>query len=158
MLTKVWSGGQDGAEIAGLRVATAVGIKTGGWIAKGWRTHSGSHPEYATLYGVIEHASPLYPPRTACNIRDTDATFILGDNPHSPSCALTRHYCERYGKPFICVSVIQMVASSSAERAAGWLQRHHIEGLNIAGNRDIPAEVLDLWLRHVFVLSRGESR
>ena len=42
-LQEVWSGGQNGANIAGLRAAKAVGLKTGGWMPKGYRTEGGDH-------------------------------------------------------------------------------------------------------------------
>jgi Circularly permutated YpsA SLOG family len=38
LLKKIISGGQTGADQAGLRTAKRLGIETGGWMPQGWRT------------------------------------------------------------------------------------------------------------------------
>lgn len=47
-IEKIISGGQTGADIAGLRWARKNGVPTGGYIPKGFRTESGYKTEYAT--------------------------------------------------------------------------------------------------------------
>ena len=155
-LIEVWSGGQIGADIAGLRAARAVGLKTGGWIPRGFRTHEKSRSEYAALYGLVETESAGYPARTKANVRDSDATLILGDNPESAGCALTRFACEQYGKPYLVVTVAEMAAPGSDHVVAVWIRELKVRRLNVAGNRDAPETVLEEWFRRVLLSLLGE--
>lgn len=84
LLTKIISGGQTGADMGALKVAKELGLETGGTMPKSFIAHDGEHPEFATLYNIKEHASPKYPPRTACNVRDSDATVRFASNFDSP--------------------------------------------------------------------------
>ena len=67
-LWKIISGGQDGADIAGLRAAKSVGLKTGGFIPKGFKTKSGPKPEYSEQYGINQTSTEDYAFRTALNV------------------------------------------------------------------------------------------
>jgi len=51
------SGGQTGADIAGLRAARALDIPTTGFMPKGWTTERGPKPEYAQKFGLLEWTS-----------------------------------------------------------------------------------------------------
>ena len=42
MIKKIISGGQSGADLAGLKAAIKLGIETGGFIPKNYRTENGS--------------------------------------------------------------------------------------------------------------------
>ena len=63
MELEIWSGGNDGVDIAALRAAKNLGIKTGGWIPKGFRTSSFDHPEYEKLYNLRETDTWVFPTR-----------------------------------------------------------------------------------------------
>jgi len=63
MLKNIVSGGQTGADQAGLRAAKAAGIETGGWAPHGWTTEKGPAPWLAD-YGLAECPIPGYPART----------------------------------------------------------------------------------------------
>ena len=63
MLSKVVSGGQTGADQAGLRAAAKAGIDTGGWACKGWLTEKGP-ASWLADYGLAECPVPDYPART----------------------------------------------------------------------------------------------
>ena len=69
----VISGGQTGVDAAALRAARRLGLQTGGWAPRGWRTLDGPAPWLAD-YGLREHASDKYPPRTEANVRMADVT------------------------------------------------------------------------------------
>ena len=94
MLERVISGGQTGADRGALAAAKAAGIPTGGWMPAGFRALDGEHPEFAELYGVREHADPRYPPRTALNVKESDATLCFATDWDSPGEVLTRRMCE----------------------------------------------------------------
>jgi len=58
MLKKIISGGQTGADRAGLDVAIKKGIPHGGWIPKGRKTEDGTLPEQ---YKLQEMPTASYP-------------------------------------------------------------------------------------------------
>ena len=99
ILERVISGGQTGADRAGLAAAKAAGIATGGWMPKGFRALDGPHAEFAAIYGIQEHTSDRYPPRTALNVKESDATLRFATDCNSPGEVLTLQMCKRYGKP-----------------------------------------------------------
>ena len=120
------SGGQTGADQAGLRVAKALGLETGGWAPKGWMTESGPMPELGEIYGLKEHEYPGYPPRTIRNAREADVTLWFGDT-DSPGFACTSKACWRFSKPFII---------NPNENIREWLRAEGMLVVNIAGNRE----------------------
>jgi hypothetical protein len=124
---KIISGGQTGADIGGLVGARRVGIETGGTATKGYRTDAGPQPAVLRAFGLVEHRLSAYPPRTACNVRDSDATVLFG-NLDSPGCTLTLEFCERYGKPHL--------DNPSAHELRRWVTVNQIAVLNVAGNRE----------------------
>lgn len=77
--TRIISGGQTGVDQAALRAAWVADIPTGGYAPRGWLTEEGPAP-WLAVYGLKEHSSPLYPPRTKANIFDSHATLILVPN------------------------------------------------------------------------------
>jgi hypothetical protein len=98
-LIRVISGAQTGSDQAALRAAKSLNIETGGWLPKGWLTEDGPRPEFAELYGMKEHSSPAYPPRTHRNAADADMTLWLGRT-GSPGYWCTRKGCDLAKKPF----------------------------------------------------------
>ena len=75
MLIQVISGGQTGADLGGLIAARAFSLRTGGWMPMGFLTLDGPQPDLAKLYGLQEHSSASYPPRTRRNVQQSDATI-----------------------------------------------------------------------------------
>lgn len=53
-LTKIISGGQNGADRAALEAAYDAGIETGGWATKGYWTHTGQDPLLGTKFKLKE--------------------------------------------------------------------------------------------------------
>lgn len=98
-LIRVISGGQTGADQSGVRAAKSLGIPTGGWLPKGWLTEDGPRPEFAEMYGMKEHPSPAYPPRTHQNAADADITLWVGRT-GSPGYWCTKNGCTKARKPF----------------------------------------------------------
>lgn len=97
-LEKVISGGQTGIDQLGLQVAKALGIPTGGMAPRGYLTETG--PD-STLkyYGLIEHESAEYPPRTKANIVNSDGTVVFGKL--TGGTKLTVATCEKEKKPYL---------------------------------------------------------
>lgn len=133
MLKKIISGGQTGADFAGLLAGAALGIETGGTAPKGWRIQTyegreGSDPRLK-LFGLTEHKSRDYPPRTRSNAQCSDGTVWFGWE-YSPGGKLTIGTCQKHRKPYIL--------NPRSGDLALWIELNRIEVLNIAGNRYSP--------------------
>lgn len=97
MELKIISGGQTGADIAGLRVGRVLGFPTGGRAPKGWATLDGPKPELAQ-FGLTESMNG-YRGRTIENVQAADATLVFSKNLKSPGTVLTINAARKYGKP-----------------------------------------------------------
>lgn len=136
-LRAIISGGQNGADQAGLRAARVLGLATGGFMPKGFRTLDGFVPELAAEFGVVEMAEKGYPTRTLANVRAADATVRFARDFTSMGEVCTLHAIEEVGKPYLDVD---MVAAKDHEDAmldlVGFLLEHRVAILNVAGNSD----------------------
>jgi hypothetical protein len=79
-LIKVISGGQCGVDKAGLVAAQLAKITTGGTAPKGYRTLDGNDLDLRDVFGLSEHWSYSYPPRTENNVKDSDGTVRFALN------------------------------------------------------------------------------
>ena len=122
---KIISGGQTGADMGGLLAAIDLGIRTGGWAPKGWITEAGPNPELRE-YGLVQHSSPNYPPRTRMNCQDSDLTAIFGDM-KSPGCKLTLSICREDDIP--------VLINPDSQELRDMCEQLGVETLNVAGNR-----------------------
>lgn len=128
VLEKIVSGGQTGADQAGLRIASKFGIPTGGTAPPGYRTESG--PAFGLLVGYgLKEGDPdprTYPRRTHKNITDSDGTVIFYGVASAGS-NLTVHLCGKMSKPYL--------VNPAPEDLAKWIRDKDIKVLNVAGNR-----------------------
>lgn len=135
-LVRIISGGQTGADQAGIAAALRLGYETGGMMPKDFRTERGLEPSLAA-YGLVESASRAYTPRTWWNIMHSDGTVIFtnhGDTLLSEMLYLdggslyTAQLCDGNHKPYL--------VNPDAHYLRGWIMDCHIQTLNIAGNRE----------------------
>lgn len=100
-LVRVISGGQTGVDRGALEAARKLDFPHGGWYPKGSRCED--NVDLGDLYSaMVEHKSPNYPPRTACNVRDSDVTLIIHrGNPMGAGTKLTFKLVEQYKKPLV---------------------------------------------------------
>ena len=138
-LKKIISGGQVGVDRGALCGALAFGVATGGCAPLGWRTTNGSAPELGSLYGLIEHTSPDYPPRTEENVLAGDGTLLIYSNGNSAGTVLTRKLCLKHSKPR-CEIEIPFTKlwdpANNIAKVAEWVVQNEIEVLNVAGNHE----------------------
>lgn len=59
---QIISGGQTGADQAGLAAAKELGLETGGWLPKGCITDEGRRPDLLALYGMVVSVPSAFPP------------------------------------------------------------------------------------------------
>lgn len=130
MVEKIISGGQTGADRAGLDVALAVGLPIGGWCPQGRRAEDGPIP---SRYPLVETAERNYQTRTRRNVEDSDGTLILNLGKLDGGTALTVKLDQQIGKPCLIVALkdgIELIAFRE------WLAVNHIAVLNVAGPRE----------------------
>ena len=91
-LNKVISGGQTGADIAGLIAAKKSNIRTGGTAPKGYKTEDGSNMELKTIYGLIDKGG--YKSRTIQNVCDSNGTIAFIVHKGTGGTSKTIGYCK----------------------------------------------------------------
>jgi len=133
MLTKVISGGQTGADEAGLVTARLYGLETGGWMPANCITQDGNKSHFKELYGMQEHTEFGYKPRTFANVRDSNGTVRFANNFKSPGEICTLNAIRYYQKPFYDV-YIDGSQEMMITQFIKWLTDNNIFVLNVAGN------------------------
>lgn len=136
MIIKICSGGQYGADIAGLKVAMDLGIPTFGMVPHGWKTKFGPRPSLKKL-GLIEHpTSESYVPRTKWNVKNSDATLRFAFNHNSPGEVCTYKAIKQYDKPFFDIDLADIESGMNLYifDVVTFLEENNVEILNIAGN------------------------
>lgn len=165
MISKVISGGQVGADIAGLRAAQKLGIETGGYAPKGWQTTRGPQPALLKSFGLVEHTTPGYPQRTRMNVRNSDCTIRFAFNWDSGGERCTIREVFRYHKKFFDVNIRFDELSNQIDLyppptvLIDWLRLVDHSVINIAGNAAKRIEdVVEQYLLFVFAtINKGES-
>jgi len=141
MIEKIVSGGQTGADRAGLDVAIRWGFPHGGWCPKGRKADDGI---IGGQYQLIETPSASYLQRTEWNVRDSDATVIFTISSQlSGGSKRTAEFATKHRKPWINLAQ----RSASYEDPALILQRfveeNSVQVLNVAGSRG--SKEPDVW-------------
>jgi hypothetical protein len=136
MLEKVISGFQTGVDIAAIHAAKAAGIKTGGYIPKGYKTLDGPKPIYAKLYNAIEHSSANYGERTWDNIYSSDGTLRIATNFDTPGEKRTKNGIIHWEQPSFDVHVNLEIISNKEDVIIQWIKANQIKVLNVAGNSE----------------------
>ena len=133
MIRKVISGGQTGADIAGLKAAQFCGLETGGWMPCGFKTQVGNKPEYEVLYGMQQTDSEMYTTRTILNVAQSDATIRFAKNWTSPGEMLTLKAINEFKRPHFDVSY---GIYTEIPQVLAWLLKNGVKTLNVAGNSE----------------------
>ena len=133
MIERIISGGQTGADQAGLAVAKRLGISTGGYMPKGWLTEAGPRPDLGTTYGLEEAETAAYPERTERNVLASNGTVVFGDA-RSRGSMLTARLCRDTASPALW-SRSTAIPSRPPSRLRAWIAEHDVRTLNVAGNR-----------------------
>ena len=128
-LLKIISGGQTGADRAGLDWAIADGIPHSGWCPKGRKAEDGMLP---AKYQLTETNSTAHLTRTRWNVRDSDGTMIFTIKPTLMGGSLrTAEYANKKEKPLLHIH-----QGSDLKSLRPWLAANLIQTLNIAGSRE----------------------
>lgn len=161
IVNKVISGGQCGADKAGLEAAFKIGITTGGTAPKGFITSKGRDPTLGTKYLLKELEDPsgkvsisqMYVLRSKKNVDDSDGVlaFRLAASKGtdlSIGYALTRKWQSlgtnaldekfktRYRPCLVITSLDEKDDEGNIKSIRQFIALHHIECLNIIGHRE----------------------
>ena len=127
---KIISGGQTGADQAGIFVAKDLKIETGGWAPKGWKTSEGPQQKLLESYNLKE-SEEGYEGRTWENVRDSNATIRLAVDFNSPGEVCTMDAINYFKKPWIDVDILH---TRPVQDIIEFLVLVKPSILNIAGN------------------------
>eukprot|EP00927_Polykrikos_kofoidii_P058272 TRINITY_DN52684_c0_g1_i1.p1 TRINITY_DN52684_c0_g1~~TRINITY_DN52684_c0_g1_i1.p1 ORF type:complete len:215 (-),score=18.12 TRINITY_DN52684_c0_g1_i1:166-741(-) len=130
---KIVSGGQTGADRAGLDAAMQLGILIGGWCPQGRRAADGPLP---MCYPLDETPNRDYLQRTEWNVRDSDGTVLLVWQRLMPGggTAMTKQFAEKHGRPCLVIDV----STGDPLELEAWCVEHNVRTLNVAGPSEGP--------------------
>ena len=153
---KIISGGQTGADQAGLDAAIALGIPHGGWCPLGRRSEDGPIP---FKYSLKETLSEYYRDRTTRNVQDSDGTivFIGGSIDAEPGSALTLNLCKANERPNLLLNLSIDSVVDAAKLVQAFVRDHKIKILNIAGSRASISPALGVKVVEVLKLAFSEE-
>ena len=136
---KIMSGGQTGADRAGLDWAIGHGFAHGGWCPKGRRSEDGT---IDSGYLLLETPTANYLQRTEWNVRDSDVTliFTLTEKLDGGS-KRTADFAGRLGRPWLHVH-----SRVHPKYVARFLAKHQVKSVNIAGKRESSAPGISAWI------------
>jgi Circularly permutated YpsA SLOG family len=141
MITKIVSGGQTGADRAGLDVALRWKFPYGGWCPKGRRAEDGP---IGGQYVLVETPSSNYLQRTEWNVRDSDGTVVFTlAKAVSGGSARTIKFARALKKPVVHISFGKFY--EPALELLRFVEKNKIKVLNIAGSRE--SKEPGLWVK-----------
>jgi len=131
LIEKIISGGQTGADRAGLDASLTLNIEHGGYCPAGRLSENGKIPR---KYELIEMGSDKYHYRTEKNVLSSDGTIIFTKGSLSRGSRLTLDYCARHKKPCLHLD-FQYEKEDKHKYFRQFLKDYNIKVLNIAGQR-----------------------
>ncbi len=158
---RIISGGQTGADRAGLDAAIALGVEHGGWIPAGRLTEAGP---LDVRYNLRETISLDYRERTRLNVQEADATVIFTRGEPERGSALTFALAYELRKPVLCVDVGLHAGGTAAringraapiERVRDFVFEHGVACLNVAGNRESISPGIGRWVFDCLAVALG---
>lgn len=129
---KIVTGGQTGADRAALDAALAAGVPCGGWCPADRAAEDGQIPD---RYPLTPLAGGGYDERTRQNVIDSDGTVIFSFGEPVGGTETTRQCCLKLRKPLLVIDAATTTPQSARQRLAGFIDRHGIRTLNVAGPR-----------------------
>jgi len=130
MLTII-SGGQTGADEAGLEAARQLAIPTSGWAPKNFQTSIGPNEYLLKDIYNLKDSGLGYKARTFLNVKDSDATIRCCVDFNSAGEICTLKAINKYNKQYFDIHLLNQPAY---ELCTNWILNNNIQILNIAGN------------------------
>ena len=140
MLSKIISGGQTGADQAGLYIARIFGLKTGGYAPKNFKTQDGNQPELLRDKFDLKETPGGYKERTYLNVKNSDGTIRFAFNFATPGEQCTLNAIMSYNKPYKDIDLntepLILFSADHIQQTVNWIRKYNISTLNIAGNSE----------------------
>jgi hypothetical protein len=139
MIERIISGGQTGADRAGLDAAMLEGVEYGGWLPKGRMSEDGAVPR--RYKHMKEMTTAKYPPRTRKNVLDSDGTVIFthGSLKASRGSRLTMRIATVEKKQRLWINLKMTTLDEAVDDVYRWLVAGRVKVLNVAGSRESKA-------------------
>lgn len=143
-ITKIISGGQTGADRAGLDAAILHNFPQGGWCPKGRKAEDGP---IGGQYQLTETPSANYLQRTEWNVRDTDGTIVFTFAAKITGGSMrTVEFARKHMKPCLHVSRGHYQPETLIQE---FIKEHGIQLLNIAGSRESKEPGINEWAKDI---------
>lgn len=133
LVRKIISGGQTGVDRGALLAAIELGIEHGGYCPRGRLAEDGP---IDARFQLAETESTAYHIRTEKNVLESSGTLIVFRGLLVGGTALTEKFALRHQRPCLNIDLNQPQPPVRVEVIRGWLRKHRIEVLNIAGPRE----------------------
>lgn len=127
------SGGQTGADQAGLYAAYDKGIRTSGYAPAGFMTLTGTNYILRDKFGLISSQGG-YKYRTWLNVENSDCTlrFAYDFNSSGEKCTLSA--IKHYDRPHFDISLHYPITKMIIKEIGNWIIKNNFRTINIAGN------------------------
>lgn len=138
LLQTIISGGQTGVDQVSLRVGAALGLATGGWAPRGWKTLDGPAPWLGNEHGLVESGWD-YSGRTSANVRDSDATVRFARDFCSTGERCTFNAIRKWEKFHLDILIVGREVVYPEDRQGKlihFLVENNVRILNVAGNSE----------------------
>lgn len=129
-LVKIISGGQTGADRAGLDAAMEAGIAVSGYCPKGRLAEDVRVPDH---YPLVELTKGGYAARTEMNVVESDGTLILNVGKLTGGTKFTLDCAKKHGKPYL---IVQLDEEPKHDTVLRWIEMYDINVMNVAGPRE----------------------
>jgi len=141
------SGGQTGADQAGLYAAYDNNIRTGGYAPAKYMTLTGTNYILRNKFSLVEIKGG-YKRRTYLNVENSDCTIRFAYDFNSRGELCTYGAIQEYNRPYFDVSLCYPITDKLIEEIGNWIINNGYETINIAGNaqtneRDVYTPVYD---------------
>ena len=130
---KIISGGQTGADQAGLYAAKCVGIETGGYAPAGFMTLDGVNFRLREMFNLVSIAGG-YKRRTWLNVEHSDCTIRFAFDFKSRGEICTLNAIKHFNKPHFDVPLNYPITLLMIQDIGDWIIENDFEVINIAGN------------------------
>ncbi len=137
MLEKIISTGQSGVERGALASSFMLGLKSGGYIPKGYLTIEGSKPDLA-VFGLEESESEKYKPSIEKCISSSDGILIINSPNISNMQKNINSLVNESGKPVLRITFSD-IDRSEFER---FLMKNKINTLYVTGKTEKDTDII----------------
>lgn len=167
---KVISGGQTGADLAALEAAAELGISTGGWMTKGFRTETGQtwkgltsgSPAFgrkvAKTFGLQENAVKNYPARNKKNAADSDRAIIYTRDQQSGGTLQTIKFLGGGAGENDRFVYIDPDDAGAVQQTVDFLRAKQPRTLYVAGNREAVRKPMFARVKQILTRAFSELR